>query len=231
MKYRNPVLLVPAAPMPASQTPSALKAVSVMRVSLMPVSVMAALLLAAAFFAGAARAQQALPTATRSLQLSAFGGVSGVYTGLSGGKNLGIVAGADLGLMPWHGVRPQIELRGLYPVDHGLVDSQKSILLGLRTDFLLNRRLRPYGDFLFGRGQMNYDGGYLFGNAIYIETTTNVYSPGGGFDYDLSDHLSVKVDAQVQRWGNTPTRSGNIWAKVGTVGIVYRFSFGPRRMP
>lgn len=188
------------------------------------------LLLAAILPANAAHAQ-AGPTATRGLQLSAFGGVSGVYTGLSGGKNFGIVAGADLGLTPWHGVRPQIELRGLYPADHGLVDSQKSVLLGLRTDFLLNRRLRPYGDFLFGRGQMNYDGGYLFGNAIYIQTTTNVYSPGGGFDYDLSDHLSVKIDGQYQRWGNTPTQSGHIWAKVGTVGIVYRFSFGPRTLP
>ena len=190
------------------------------------------LLLAAFSSATAARAQVALPTATRTLQLSAFGAVSGVYTGLGGGKNFGVVAGVDLGLPPWRSMRPTLEVRGLYPADHGLVDSQKDILAGLRTDFLLNHRLRPYGDFLFGRGEMNYGiNGYLYGNAIYIQTTTNVYSPGGGFDYDLSDHLSVKVDAQYQRWGNTPTPSGNIWAKVGTVGIVYRFSFGPRNVP
>lgn len=179
----------------------------------------------------AARAQ-ATPTATRGMQLSAFGAVSGVYTGLGGGKNFGVVAGADLGLTPVHGIRPEIEVRGLYPADHGLVDSQKSLLAGVRTEFLLNHRLRPYADFLIGRGDSHYGiNGYLFGNAIYIETTTNVYSPGGGFDYDLSQHLSVKVDAQFQRWGNAPTPSHNIWAKLGTVGIVYRFNFGPRNLP
>ncbi len=175
---------------------------------------------------------QASPTATRGMQFTAFGAVSGVYTGLGGGKNFGVVAGADLGLAPFHGIRPEIEVRGLYPADHGLVDSQKSILAGPRADFLLNHRLRPYADFLIGRGDMHYGiNGYRFGNAIYIETTTNVYSPGGGFDYELSQRLSVKVDAQFQRWGAVPTPSGNIWAKLGTVGIVYRFNFGPRSLP
>ncbi|HWB33266.1 MAG TPA: hypothetical protein VG714_08850 [Acidobacteriaceae bacterium] len=191
----------------------------------------AALLFAASLPATTALSQQALPTATRTLQLSAFGAVAGVYTGLSGGKNFAVVAGVDLGLPPWRMMRPVIEVRGLYPTDHGVIDSQKSILAGLRTDFLLNHRLRPYGDFLLGRGQMNYDGGYLFGNAIYLQTTTPVYSPGGGFDYDLSQHLSVKVDAQVQHWGFAPTPSGHIWSKVGTVGLVYRFTFGPRNLP
>src|SRR5438270_5827067 len=57
-----------------------------------------------------AHAQQALPTATQPLQLSVFGGFGGVYTGLSGGKNLDVLAGADLGLPPIHGIRPTIEL-------------------------------------------------------------------------------------------------------------------------
>jgi hypothetical protein len=172
---------------------------------------------------------QAMPTATRGLDLSAFGGVAGVDTGLSGGRNLSIVLGADLKFVPVGGVRPVLEVRGLYPIDGGNIASQKSILFGPRADFLLNHRLRPYGDFLFGRGEMNYqDGGYLFVNSVYLETTTNVYSPGGGVDYDLSPHLSLKVDAQFQRWGYTPTTSGNIWTKVGTVGIVYRFNAGSR---
>ena len=189
------------------------------------------LAVAAPFFANAARAQ-AGPTATRSMDLSAFGGVAGVYTGLSGGRNASFVAGGDLGLVPFHGVRPAIEVRGLIPIDGGNVAAQKCILFGPRVQFLLSRRIHPYGDFLFGRGQMNYeDGGYLFGNSVYLETTTNVYSPGGGVDFDLTQHFSVKADAQIQHWGYTPTPSGSLWNKVGTVGVVYHFSFGPRRVP
>jgi hypothetical protein len=132
------------------------------------------------FWASFATAQQALPTASRTLQLSAFGGLSGDYIGLSGGKNLGITAGVDLGLIPYHGVRPTVEVRGTFPIDDGHIASQKSILFGPRFDFLLNRRLRPYGDFLFGRGEMDYNnGGYIIGNEIFLLTTTNVWAAQG----------------------------------------------------
>ncbi|HEY4379077.1 MAG TPA: hypothetical protein VGN01_01960 [Acidobacteriaceae bacterium] len=190
---------------------------------------MLALLAATIASVSAARAQDTHPTASRALQLSAFGGVAGVYTGLAGGKNFSVVAGADLGLPPWRGVRPTLEVRGLYPTDHGLVDSQKSILAGAKFEFLLSHRLRPYGDFLFGRGESNYGFGYLFNNNVYALTTNNVYSPGGGFDYDLTEHFAVRVDGQFQKWGSAPTPSGTIWSKVGMAGLVYRFNFDRRR--
>ena len=181
-----------------------------------------------ALILGSARGQQALPTATQPLQLSVFGGFGGVYTGLSGGKNLDVLAGADLGLPPVHGIRPTIELRGAYPVDRGGVDSQKSILGGIKTEFLLRRRMRPYADVLFGRGEINYNGGYQFANQIYLLTTTNVYSFGGGIDYDLTEHFALRLDGQFQRWGYAPTASGNIYSKTGTAALVYRFNFGHR---
>lgn len=176
-------------------------------------------------------AQSAHPTAARDLQLAAFGAVSGVYTGLGGGKNFAVTAGVDLALTPWRWLRPTLEVRGTYPTDHGLVDSQKDILGGLRLDFLLNHRIHPYGDFLFGRGQINYGYGYIYGAEIYDLTTTYIDSPGAGFDYDLTDSLSVKVDGQFERWASAPTPSGNIYAKVGTAGIVYRFGFGGHGKP
>jgi hypothetical protein len=175
-----------------------------------------------------AEAQGSNPTATRQLQLSAFAAASGVYTGLSRGKNFSITAGGDLGLPPWHGIRPAIELRGTYPTDHGLIDSQKSILGGLRVDFLLHHRLRPYGDALFGRGQINYGYGYIFGNSIYSLTTTYVDAAGGGFDYMMSEHLAIKVDGQFERWGSAPTPSGTIYSKLGSAGLVYYFTFDRR---
>lgn len=190
-----------------------------------------AVLLAILSTASVAVAQEALPTASRTLQLSAFGAVGGDFTGLSGGKNFLVLAGADLGLPNWRAIRPTIEVRGTYPADHGLVDSQKSILAGLKTDFLPNHRLRPYADFLVGRGEMNYRLGYLYNNLVYTLTTTNVYSFGGGLDYDLNEHLVVRVDGQVQRWGYAPTPSGDVYAKVGIAGIAYRFNFDHHPKP
>ena len=194
-----------------------------------------ALLLPTLFAPRSAPAQEATnPTAIRRLQLSAFGAASGVYTGLAGGKNFAVAAGADLGLPPWRGIRPTLEVRGTYPLDRGTIDSQKSILGGLNVEFLLHHRFRPYGDFLFGRGEINYRtngsiNGYIYGNQIYTLTTTYIDSPGAGFDYQLTDHLAIKVDGQFQRWASAPTPSGIIYSKVGSVGLVYFFNFDRRQ--
>ena len=174
-------------------------------------------------------AAQAFPTAAAPLQLSAFGGASGVFTGFAGGKNFSITAGGDLGLPVWHGLRPVVEIRGTYPLDRGLVVAQKDALGGLKVNFLLGRRIHPYGDFLAGRGEMDYHSGHnIFGLTFYGDTVTWIYSPGAGFDYDFTDHLSLKVDAQLQHWGETPTTKGRIYSSVGTVGLVYRFNFRGR---
>jgi hypothetical protein len=187
-----------------------------------------ALLPATLFSACAALAQH--PTAERALQLSAFGGFSGDFTGLEGGKNFDVTAGGDLGLPPWRGIRPTLEVRGRYPADHGLIDSQKNILGGLRVDFLLNHRIHPYGDFLFGRGQMNYGlTGYIYNNNIYSLTTTYIDAGGVGFNYGLTDRFAIKVDAQLERWGSAPTSSGRIYSSIGTAGLVYYFNFDRRR--
>jgi hypothetical protein len=175
------------------------------------------------------------PTASRALQLSAFGAATGVYTGLEGGKNFLLTAGGDLELLPLHGVRPAIEVRGSYPVDGGNIASQRSLLAGLKLEFLSDHRLRPYGDFLLGRGQMNYTAnggvnGFLYTDAagdqlVYTLTTTAVYSPGFGVDYQFTRHIALKLDGQYQRWGLTPTPSGIIYSKVGSVGLIYYFTF------
>jgi len=190
------------------------------------------LLLAPFFLSSIAAAQSAKPTADQDIQLSAFGAASGDYTGLSGGKNLSVTAGIDLAFAPWHGMRPTLEIRGIYPIDKGKIVSQKDVLGGLRLDFLLGHRMHPYGDFLFGRGQMNYTEtpcnatggfGYVFGNNCYQVSTSYVYSPGAGFDYDLSNHFVIKIDGQVQQWGTVPTASGKLYSTLGSIGLVYRF--------
>jgi hypothetical protein len=190
-----------------------------------------AFLLAPFFLPGVAVAQSAKPTADQDIQLSVFGAASGDYTGLAGGRNLSVTAGIDLALAPWHGTRPTLELRGTYPMDGGAIVAQKEVLGGLRLDFLLGRRVHPYGDFLFGRGQMDYASpGYPYlptsppGTPLsyYHLTTSYVYSPGAGFDYDLTNHLAIKVDGQYQQWGSVPTASGKLHSTVATIGLVYR---------
>jgi hypothetical protein len=137
-----------------------------------------------------------------------------------------VTAGGDLALPPIAHLRPTLEVRGTFPTDHGLVDSQKSAEGGLRVDFLLGRRLHPYGDFLFGRGQINYGQfGYDYKTLDYELTTTYVYSPGAGIDFDIGDHFGIKADGQYQRWSSPPTSSGIIYSKVGTIALVYRFNF------
>lgn len=168
---------------------------------------------------------QAIPAAGRPLAISGFGGLTGTYTGLGGGKNLGITAGADIGWKPFHRYYPAVEVRGTYPVDKGKVDSQENILFGLRVARFYGN-FRPYGDFLYGRAKVTYASpGYPNPTAtlLYLDSVNNVFSFGGGVDYTLTDHFALKIDGQFQHYSVPVTTSGTIYSKPITIGIVYRF--------
>ena len=165
-----------------------------------------------------------MPTASQGSNLSVFGGVTGVYTGIDQGRNLGITAGADYTIGGFFGFRPAVEVRGTYPIHDGGVDDQKSILAGVRVERPI-RRFHPYGDFLIGRGEINYVGTFVVGFAEFIRTDSTVYSPGAGFEYDLTHHFAVRTDAQLQHWDTPVNASGSAWAKQGTVAVTYRFDF------
>lgn len=188
----------------------------------------ALLAVAAAFLAGTAHAQNSQPTATKLLELSTFGGITGTYTGLNGGRNLGITAGVDVGIRSYYGFRPFLEGRGTYPIDNGHIDAQKSALGGIRVERFVLPGLRVYGDFLIGRGQIDYqNGGYpsLSGNYLYLSSTSNVISPGIGAEYRLTQHVSALADVQLQHWDTPATPSGSLWAKPMTLGARYHFNF------
>lgn len=171
---------------------------------------------------------QATPTASRPLELSTFGGLTGTYTGLSNGRNLGITAGVDVGFRTFFGLRPFLEGRGTYPIDGGGIDAQKDALAGIRVSRPVLRNLNVYGDLLYGRGAIKYEsGGYPSpsGEYLYIRSTSNVFSPGAGVELRLTDHLSALADAQFQHWNTPAVTSGHIWAKALTLGVRYRFNF------
>ena len=176
---------------------------------------------------------QSMATASRGVIPSAFAGITGTYTGLDGGRNLGITAGIDIGFRPFFGLLPSIEGRGTYPVDNGSIAGEEHAEGGLRVQKRYGR-FRPYADFLFGRGELNYQNGGL---AVpmqafrYVQTTSNVISPGLGVEADLSPHLAILFDGQYQIWqvpfdpsGKTSNAS-HISSFPGTIGVVYRFNW------
>ena len=174
---------------------------------------------------------QALPAAVQQLRVSAFAGLTATDTGLASGKNAGITAGVNLGFLPLFRLYPSAELRGNYAFDQGSVDSQKSVLGGLRIAAHLGR-IQPYGDFLFGRGEMNYGSGFqrAHTNIFYTQSSSNVISPGGGADLTLSHRWAMKFDVQLQHWSSPVTPTGHQYATAGTLGISYQFDFNhPRR--
>lgn len=170
-------------------------------------------------------AGQANPTATQRLQISAFGGLTGTYTGLEGGRNLGITAGADLDIYSFHNFVPGAEVRGTYPIHEGQIDGQEDLLAGIKVHHPW-RAFQPYADFLIGRGQISYKhGGFKLPPYIYIASTSVVFSPGVGVDLDLSHRWAAKADFQYQTWNTPVSFTGTIHPRVLTAGLVYRFDF------
>ena len=161
------------------------------------------------------------------MQFSGFGGVSGVYTGVGLGRNLSVTAGADMTLRSLYGLHPSIEVRGTYPVEDGSVDSQRNLLGGLVLSRHLGN-LQPYGDILFGRGQINYSPPLLnpAGTIYFLQSTSTVISPGAGVNYFVSTRLGFKGDFQFQRYDSPVTTSGSVYSKSFTLGVVYRLNTG-----
>ena len=192
------------------------------------VSVASRRLLIAAIVVFSARIMhaQATPTAAERLQLSTFAGASGVYTGLDNGRNLSLTAGVDLALRPFFHVNPAVEVRGMYPVNNGKVDNERNILGGLRFGGTY-RRLHPYVDILFGRGEIRYTPPVYSRDysLLYVQTTSNIISPGAGAELDLTPHFALRGDVQLQRYATPVTASGHLYATPITGALTYRFNF------
>jgi hypothetical protein len=181
--------------------------------------------LAAVLTSGAVAVAQAVPAATQSMQLSAFGGVSGVFTDVLGGHNLSFTAGADLTFRPHFGILPSVEVRGTIPFVSGTIAGESSVMGGPRFEMRFGP-FRPYGDMLFGRGAIDYQrGGLSEPPFLYLRTTSNVYSPGGGVDLDLTHHWAAKADFQYQFWSTYPPLPGTLTPKTVTGGVIYKFDF------
>jgi opacity protein-like surface antigen len=170
-------------------------------------------------------------TAQRKIMLSFFAGGTASLTGIQGVKNYGTTLGVDARLKQHFGVRPAIEVRGFLPFDSSALVSHKDVLAGIRVEKSFGRVL-PYVDALFGRSSIRYtpylpDPQGVYG---YTKSSSNVYSPGAGLEYGLSQRFALKGDAQYQRYSTPVTVSGHAYATTVTVGVTYHLfgGEGPR---
>lgn len=173
---------------------------------------------------------QASPTATRDVSVSAFGMLSGVHTGFDSSKNLSLTAGADIGFQPHWGLYPSLEIRGTVPLASGDVASQKNLLAGLKLAKPYGR-ITPYVNFLAGRTEFRYKTFPVTPDysTYYVQSTSNLFSPGGGVDFSISNQLSFKLDAQAGLYSSPVTISGRGILSSVSVGLNYRFSFERRQ--
>jgi hypothetical protein len=186
------------------------------------------------FVTGAAARAQALATATQTMSLSAFAGGTGDWTGFDGGRGLNLTAGVDLRILSYRGFLPSVEVRGTKTIDSGLVDAQKNVVGGLKVERIYGRS-HVYGDFLYGRGEIDYQqGGYVNPQrtVVYLSSNSGVSSFGGGVDYDVTHHFAAKVDFQLQHYDTPVSTFASIYSKNVTAGVVYRFDFnrGPGKL-
>ena len=173
---------------------------------------------------------QVAPAATGPLGLSVFGGATGNFTGLNGGKNLSGTAGVDLELLPIWKLRPTAEGRITYPFHQGHIVGEKHAMGGLREPLPLpgfgKLHIQPFADVLFGWGRLAYPyGGFpsLDHTYTYFHTSSFTYGPGVGGTLRLSSRWLLQGDVQLDHFSTPVTPSGRIWSKPFTGAIVYRF--------
>jgi hypothetical protein len=180
----------------------------------------------------AAADAQAIPTAQRSIDVTAFLGDTSNFTGLSAGHNSSVTAGVDLAFPEFHLIRPSIELRATDPYNHGFVNSEKDILVGPRAELRFGP-VHPYLDLLVGRGTNTFVRPYTLpsGAFLYSQAPSTVVSPGVGARLNLIGNLSAFADSQIQLWNTPASLSGHLLAKPLTLGLVYRFTWSHNGFP
>ena len=158
---------------------------------------------------------QASTTASKTEDISVFGGIEFANPEYGPDNNTGGAIGFDFTRYFRHlPVQPSLELRANF--NSGTYADEHSYLFGLRAGYQY-RRYTPYVDFLVGPGNIHYplNVGYTGDNSI-------VFDYGGGLDIDLVRNFSLKLDVQEQHW-NTDTFV--FTPVIGIVGVTYHFPF------
>jgi opacity protein-like surface antigen len=162
---------------------------------------------------------QAVPTADRPNQISAFASAGRIYTDY-GQDDFGFVLGGD---MTRHFRFLAAGLEARYTHSSGDAITENSFAGGVRAEKSI-RRFRPYADFLIGYGTIHF----IPGIPGYTHDNSVVYDIGAGLEYDIAPSFAVKFDAQQQYW-HLGQASSELEPYNVSVGVVYRIPFGLRR--
>jgi hypothetical protein len=163
---------------------------------------------------------QAVNTASKTTDISVFGGYTNITPDYAHARDNGLTFGANATRYFHFPVKPGVEAR--YTFSNGPTVNENAILFGPRGQFEL-RRFHPYVDFLFGHGTI----GYNFPNPSPATTGAFVTVPGAGVDIDIFRNFQAKADFQFEHWNF----GGNyiLTPAVFTFGVTYRIPFKPRR--
>ncbi|HVG27271.1 MAG TPA: outer membrane beta-barrel protein [Acidobacteriaceae bacterium] len=182
-------------------------------------SLLLVLLAALSFSAPRSLHGQALPIATRTADISVFGGFATGLPDYGPYRNNGGSFGVNFTRYLHLPVAPSIEARANFL--NGKTVNERTYLFGVRAQGDLFTRLHPYANFLIGPGDIHFN----FFNNGYVGDNSTVYSIGGGADYDIARHWQAKVDFQYQHWktGNNVTYTPTLTV----IGVAYRIPFRP----
>jgi hypothetical protein len=175
-----------------------------------------------------ATAQRTQSTASKAVQLQAFGMFSYVRPAFihDNRPNWGGAAGADVNFhqIGYTRLRPGVEMRATG--SGGPTSNQYTYGGGPRLVMDLGR-FQPYGDFLFNYGSIDFNHPP---DPNYTYDATDVLSYGGGVDFVLDHSWAVRADVQSQQW-----KLGHISPEFQplavSVGVRYEFHFRNKYSP
>ena len=170
---------------------------------------------------------QSLTTASKSAEISAFGGYMASQPDYGSFIKKGFAGGADLTIFPKFPVAPSLEVRA--DVAAGDFITENAYLIGVRVQRDIRNKYHPYADFLVGEGQITYK---VAPYPNYTGDKSKAYSYGGGINIDVAYHLAAKFDFQEQSWNlganaSLKPQGGNYTLSPTTmiVGVTYTIPF------
>ena len=184
------------------------------------------LLLLAALSAAPLACAQKEGTATKSAEISAFGGFTDIDSDY-GTRNRGFTLGADYTRFFHFPVAPSFEVRANHT--SGISLTEESILAGLRVEAPFRQRFHPYVTALFGGTKILFK---FPPSPTYTYDTAPAFSLGGGVDINVTRNFRAKFDYQQQfeDFGSNAFNPNFTLTPAGfTAGVVYRIPFKPRQ--
>ncbi|MEO7029468.1 MAG: hypothetical protein ABI147_08690 [Acidobacteriaceae bacterium] len=163
---------------------------------------------------------QGLPTASKTIDISVFGGYLTENPDYGPTRNKGFFVGANATRYFHWPVAPSLEVR--YNRTTGQYINDSSFVGGPRIQVDLFHRFHPYADFLLGIDSIHFVRPF---DPTFLNDSAIVYDLGGGIDIDLVRNFQLKLDYQGQ---TANFGSGfSLAPRPLSIGVVYRIPFRP----